>query len=88
MVCESKMVDFFMGGYVYIRNILDIKCALVGLFDPIVIFFISCLATSESSATLGQSISETEVVLLLASQITTYQYCTNFHSVFDEPEGS
>ena len=63
MVCESKMVDFFMGGYVYIRNILDpdIKSGLVGLFDPIVIFFISYLATSESSATLGQSISETEV---------------------------
>ena len=61
MVCESKMVDFFMGGYVYIRNILDIKSSLVGLFDPIVIFFISYLATSESSATLGQSISETEV---------------------------
>ena len=50
-----------MSGYVYIRNILDIKCGLVGLFDHIVIFFISCLATSESSATLGQSMSETEV---------------------------
>ena len=55
------MVDFFMSGYVYIRNILDIKCGLVGLFDPIVIFFISCLAPSESSATLGQTISQTEV---------------------------
>ena len=63
MVPESKTVEYFTIGYMYTRNILDIKCTLVGLFDPIVIFFISCLATSESSATLGQSISETEVTL-------------------------
>ena len=55
------MVDFFMSGYAHIRNILGIRCSLVGVFVPIIIFFISCLAPSESTATLGQTISQTEV---------------------------
>ena len=54
MVCESKIVEISMIGYVYIRNILGIESPLLGVFDYIIIFLISYPTASESSATLGQ----------------------------------
>ena len=64
MVCESKIVEISMIGYVYIRNILGIECSLLEVFDPIIIFLISYPTASESRATFRQTISQTEVVHL------------------------
>ena len=65
MVRESKIVEISMIGYVYTRNILGIECALLEVFDCIIIFLISYPTASESRATLGQTISQTEVTLTL-----------------------
>ena len=62
MVCESKIVEISMIGYVYIRNMLGTECTLREVFDSIIIFLISYLTASESNATFTQRISQTEVL--------------------------
>ena len=52
---KTGFEDVLSGGRnMYIQNISDIECALVGVSISIIIFFISCLALSELEATLGQ----------------------------------